>query len=100
MSYKITTVIEQIYELGGARIYRDAAYFLGRADVVLALQEDGHIQLALSWTQGPLEDLAGEMQLQVRGERNGARVLMAAEGFMPSVGKMKARKYRIGGDHA
>lgn len=100
MSYKITTTIEPEYELAGARIYRDVSYFLGRADVVLGLQEEGQIRLSFAWSEGPLEDLAGELQLQVRGERGESRVVIEVEGSMPSAERMNARKYRIGGDHA
>lgn len=95
MSYKITTTIEPEYELAGARIYRNVSHFLGRADIVLALQEDGQIRVSFAWSEGPLEDLAGELHLQIRGERGEARVVIEAEGSMPSANRMSARKYRI-----
>ena len=100
MGYKIITTIQPEYKLAEARIYRDTTHYLGRANVVLALQEDGQIRLSFAWSEGPLEVLAGELQLQIRGERGESRVMIKAEGSMPSAEKMNARKYRIGGNHA
>ena len=97
MGCRVITTIRPEYELAEARIYRDTTHYLGRANVVLALQEDGRIRLSFAWSEGPVEYLAGELQLQVRGERDGIRVVIEAEGSMPSAEKMNAQKYRIGG---